>query len=188
MKGDIMTYETQRLVFRPWTMGDAEECFALSSDEHVGPPCGWQPHKTLEDTRQVLSNILINDHTYCIIEKASGRIVGNMGINPVYDSEKKRIEDERELGFWLGFPYWNQGYMTEAARGTIDYCFSRLNVKKLWCGYFSGNLASARVQEKCGFQHSYTKTVFWNALEKEVELNSGFLMREDWSEKHPSNA
>ena len=132
-------FETERLVFRPWTINDADACFALSSDEHVGPPCGWAPHKTIEETKEILESILINDHTYCIIEKKTGNIVGNMGIDNIHDKEKQVKEDEKELGFWLGYPYWNKGYMTEAVKGTIEYCFNQLKLKKLWCGYFSDN-------------------------------------------------
>ena len=95
-----MTYESERLMFRPWTVDDAEECFALSSDERVGPMCGWLPHKNVEETKAILEGVLINDHTFCIIEKSSGKIVGNMGIDYVYSEgeggKKVRVEDERE--------------------------------------------------------------------------------------------
>ena len=175
MKIDKYTYETERLGFRPWEMGDAEDCFELSSDERVGPPCGWEPNKTLEKTKEVLQNILINDHTFCIIEKETGRIIGNMGIDDIHDPDIGPKEGERELGFWLGYPYWNKGYMTEAVLGTIDYCFNVLGLSKLWCGYFSYNTASGRVQEKCGFKYAYTKENYKTRLGTEVDLIQNYL-------------
>ena len=177
MKENKYTYETERLGFRPWTIEDAEECFGLSSNEHVGPPCGWEPHKSLDETKEILQSILINDHTYCIIEKSSGKIIGNMGIDDIHDPDVEPRENERELGFWLGYPYWNKGYMTEAVKGTIEYCFNVLGLSKLWCGYFSYNAASGRVQEKCGFKHAYTKEHFKTRLGQEVELVQNYLER-----------
>ena len=174
-----MTYESERLYFRPWTIDDAEALLELSSDERVGPRCGWMPHKTLEESREILGKILVNDHTYCIIEKASEKIIGNMGIDYVYENddaeERVIVDDEKELGFWLGYPYWNKGYMTEAVKATIDYCFNELGMRKLWCGHFDDNHASARVQEKCGFKYDSTTVRFWQGLGKEVTLVDNYL-------------
>ena len=181
-----MTYETERLIFRPWRMSDAEELFPLAADEHVGPPCGWLPHICLDETKTILERILINDHTFCFIDKESGKIIGNIGIDDVHDDEMlERIKAEskgaplmeRELGFWVGYPYWNQGYMTEAVRGTIDYCFNVLGLTRLWCGNFSDNPASGHVQEKCGFKYEYTRKEFSQQLGKEVEIITRSLER-----------
>ena len=180
-----MTYETERLIFRPWTVEDAEECFALASDEHVGPPCGWLPHICLDETKSILERMLVNDHTFCFIEKSSGKIIGNMGIDELHDSEKTKdgnSEGEMELGFWVGYPYWNQGYMTEAVLGTMDYCFNSLGLTKLWCGNFSDNHASGRVQEKCGFKYEYTRKVFSQQLNKEVEIIQRSITKNEWKE------
>ena len=202
-----MTYETERLIFRPWRMDDAEELYTLAADEHVGPPCGWLPHVCLDETKSILERILINDHTFCFIDKTSGRIIGNIGIDDVHDPEmlerlKKEAEEkakepmysepeemtnkpaefgaeirnkkpallEKELGFWVGYPYWNKGYMTEAVLGTIDYCFDVLGLTRIWCGNFSDNPASGHVQEKCGFKYAYTRKEFSQQLGKEVEI------------------
>ena len=170
--------ETERLSFRPWTVDDVEECFELARDPHVGPPCGWQPHKDIEETKEVVKNILMNDHTYAIIEKSSGKIIGDISINPVYDSDKNVIEDQKEIGFWLGYPYWNQGYMSEALKGTVEYCFSDPGISRLWCEYFSDNPASGRVQRKCGFIHDSVKLVHWPALDEDKILIVGHLDRE----------
>lgn len=171
-------YETERLGFRNWNIDDAEECFLLAKDEHVGPRCGWLPHKTIEETKEILQNVLINEYTFCIIEKSSGKIIGSMGIENIHDPEIEVKENERELGFWLGYPYWNKGYMTEAVKGTIHYCFNVMGLSKLWCGHFSDNILSANVQKKCGFKYSHTKKRFIKALNQEVDLVQNYLERE----------
>ncbi|MFY9120271.1 MAG: GNAT family protein, partial [Syntrophomonadaceae bacterium] len=60
-------------------------------------------------------------------------------------------------GYWIGVPFWGQGLIPEAVNELIRYGFEDLNLQKLWCGYFSGNKQSQRVQEKCGFTYHHTK-------------------------------
>ena len=167
----MYTYETERLGFRLWNEKDADACFALASDEHVGPPCGWQPHKTPEESKSILKNVLMNEHTYCIIEKETGVIIGNIGIDEPHEGEGIEAgENERELGYWLGFPYWNKGYMTEAVKGTVNFCFDTLKIPRLWCGNFTDNPASGKVQEKNGFRYEKTISLYWDRLGKNVEM------------------
>ncbi len=63
---------------------------------------------------------------------------------------------EGEIGYWIGVPYWGQGLIPEAVRELLRYGFEDLNLSKIWCGYFDGNLKSKRVQEKCGFRYHHT--------------------------------
>lgn len=65
-------------------------------------------------------------------------------------------EDEAEIGYWIGVPFWGMGIIPEATQCLIDYAFNDLHLKKLWCGYFDGNEQSKRVQEKCGFHYCQT--------------------------------
>jgi RimJ/RimL family protein N-acetyltransferase len=57
-----------------------------------------------------------------------------------------------DVGYWLGIPYWGQGYATEAARAVIDHAFTALGYDALQAGARVTNPASRRVLEKCGFQ------------------------------------
>ena len=65
-------------------------------------------------------------------------------------------DNEAEIGYWIGEPYWNKGYATKATNLLMDFAFNQLGLNKLWCGYYDGNEASKRVQEKCGFKYQYT--------------------------------
>lgn len=55
------------------------------------------------------------------------------------------------IGFWLGRPYWGQGFMTAAARAMIGRIFAATDADAVYSGYFDGNLPSAAVQTKLGF-------------------------------------
>ena len=60
-------------------------------------------------------------------------------------------DDECELGYWLGEPFWGRGYMPEAAYALMKRGFDTLEVPHIWCGCYVGNKESKRVQEKLGF-------------------------------------
>ena len=56
-----------------------------------------------------------------------------------------------EVGYWVGKPYWNKGICTEALKLMLDYCIQVKHFENIWAGHFTGNPASGRVMEKCGF-------------------------------------
>lgn len=57
-----------------------------------------------------------------------------------------------EIGYWIGRPYWRQGFATEAARAVIEFGFTKGAVKRFTCCHFTDNPASGRVIEKLGFR------------------------------------
>ena len=63
---------------------------------------------------------------------------------------------EAEIGYWIGVPYWGNGYAPEAVRALLKRAFGELGMEKVWCGYYDGNEQSRAVQEKCGFVYDHT--------------------------------
>lgn len=51
--------ETERLILRPWEESDAEECYKYAKDPLVGPAAGWPVHTSVENTRQVIRDVLM---------------------------------------------------------------------------------------------------------------------------------
>ena len=60
-------------------------------------------------------------------------------------------ETEGAIGYWIGKPWWGQGFATEGAEALIKFCFRRLKLATLHCCHFDDNDASRRVIEKLGF-------------------------------------
>lgn len=58
-----------------------------------------------------------------------------------------------ELVYWIGKPYWGQGYITEAARKVLEFGFMYLGLERICVGCFTRNKVSARVIEKLGFTY-----------------------------------
>jgi RimJ/RimL family protein N-acetyltransferase len=65
--------------------------------------------------------------------------------------------DETEIGYWIGAPYWGQGFIPEAVHCLMRHAFDDLGMAAVWCGYFDGNEKSKRVSEKCGFRLHHTE-------------------------------
>ncbi len=148
-----MILETERLVLRPWAETDAEECYKYAKDPQVGPIAGWPVHTSVENSRQVIRDVLMVPETYAIVLKETGLPIGSIGLHHNDLAEK---DDEAELGYWLGVPYWGQGIVPEAARKLLRHAFEELNLARIWCGYYEGNEKSKRVQEKLGFKYQWS--------------------------------
>jgi RimJ/RimL family protein N-acetyltransferase len=151
-----MTFETERLILRAWNTEDAENLYKYAKDPKVGPIAGWPVHTSVENSRDIIINVLAVPETYAVCLKQDNKAIGSIGLLIGDKSNIKIHDDEAEIGYWIGVPFWGQGLIPEAVRCLMRYAFEELNIKKLWCGYFDGNEKSKRVQEKCGFQYQYT--------------------------------
>ena len=176
-----MVLETERLILRPWKESDAEECYLYAGDDRVGPVAGWPVHTSVENSRQIIKDVLAVPETYVIVLKETGLPIGSIGLHHNDLAEK---EDERELGYWLGVPYWGQGLVPEAAMEMLRHAFEDLNLARVWCAYYDGNEKSKRVQEKLGFKHQWTTENVPVPLMNEIRKGHVNLMtREDWQKR-----
>ena len=74
-----------------------------------------------------------------------------------------------ELGYWIGKPWWGQGFVTEAAEAVIRHAFKVARVPRITCCHFIDNAASARVIEKLGFRCVGVNKAFCLARNAEVQ-------------------
>ena len=148
--------ETERLILRKWTDADAESLFHYAKDPAVGPAAGWQPHQSVEESRNVIRNLLNGAECYTICEKGSDEAIGSIELRLNGHTDMTDRDDECELGYWLGKPFWGRGYMPEAAKEILRHGFEDLGMNVIWCGYYDGNQKSKRVQEKLGFTYHHT--------------------------------
>ena len=148
--------ETDRLFLRPWREQDAKYLYEYARDPDVGPAAGWPVHTSVENSRDIIRNVLAVPYTYAVCLKENDRPIGSIGLKMGDATDLTDREDECELGYWVGKPYWGQGIIPEAARELLQYAFTKLSMKKVWCGYYDGNEKSHRVQEKLGFVYHHT--------------------------------
>lgn len=156
MKEELYDNRDGTAFLRPWEDADAAELYELAKDPKVGPAAGWPPHTSAQYSLGIIHDILSEPENCAVISRETGKIIGCTGLMVGEASHLKLSGREAEIGYWLGVPYWGQGYMSEAVRGIIEYSFGTLGLQKLWCVYYEGNERSWHVQKACGFQYQRT--------------------------------
>ena len=110
-----------------------------------------------------------------------GTPIGNISV--VRLSEKS---EHAELGYCMGYAYWNKGFMPEAAKAVIDYLFAEIGVNRVGISHAVKNPASGRVAQKCGLTFEGTKREYFKTFEGEfLDISDYGILRSEWEkEKH----
>ena len=176
-----MVLNTERLMLRKWTEADAESLFEYAKDPEVGPIAGWPPHTNKDESLNVIKNVFNGAECYAICEKGNNEAIGAIELKLNGSTDMTNRNDECELGYWLGKPFWGKGYMPEAAREIIRHAFEELGMTTIWCGYYEGNYKSKRVQEKLGFIYHHTCEEVAVPLMNEVRVgHTNYMTKEQW--------
>ena len=173
-----MTFETERIILRPWAEDDAEELYEYAKDSDVGPMAGWPVHTSVENSREIIRTVLSVPETYAVCLKEIGKPIGSIGL---HRNDLAETEDEYELGYWIGKPFWGQGLIPEASREILRYAFENLGMNRIWCGYYDGNEKSRKVQVKLGFEYQRKTEGIEVKLLNEVRAgHSNLMTKERW--------
>jgi RimJ/RimL family protein N-acetyltransferase len=167
---------TARLRLRAPQRDDAPAIAALANDRRIAENTARIPHPyTLTDAEGFLHYLEENEtETAFAITLANDALIGICGV---------RVQPRKapEIGYWLGAPYWGNGYATEAARAVIDYAFEDLGLERLESGARLSNPASRRVLEKCGFQWSGVTLLRIHAIASSAPVDRFRLDRGLWA-------
>ena len=147
--------KTERLLLRRWEDSDAENLYEYAKDPDVGPIAGWPPHQSVDESRNVIRNVFQGKEAYAICLKTDEKAIGAIELKLNGHTDMTDRDDECELGYWLGKPFWGQGIMPEAVKEILRHAFEEIGMTKVWVGYYEGNSKSRRVQEKCGFRYQW---------------------------------
>jgi len=179
-----MELTTKRLLLRSWQESDAESLYEYAKDPRVGPIAGWPVHTSVENSREIIREVLSAEETYAVCLKETGKAVGSIGLMVGKASNLNLSDTEGEIGYWIGVPFWGQGLIPEAVRELLRHGFEDLGLNKIWCGYFEGNTKSKRVQKKCGFIYHHTnKDIDWKLMGDVRTEHITCMSREDWDLK-----
>lgn len=143
--------ETERLVLRSFTLADAPEVQRLAGDRDIASTTLSIPHPYLpgmaEQWIQSHHESYQNGHTinFAIVLHPGAPLIGSIGLHNIHPANCRA-----ELGYWIGKPYWNHGYCTEAARAVLQYAFGVLGLNRIFATHVLRNPASGRVMQKLG--------------------------------------
>lgn len=145
------TLTTERLRLRPFRGGDAPRVRTLAGAREVAENTLTIPHPYPEGAAEewiATHPVKWAEGTLVAfaMEHPEDGVIGAIGL--VITREHRR----GELGYWVGIPWWNQGYATEAVRAILAYGFDGLELNRIWARHFTRNPASGRVMEKAGMR------------------------------------
>jgi RimJ/RimL family protein N-acetyltransferase len=174
------TLQTRRLSLRPFELTDGEEVRRLAGDRAIADTTLLIPYPY--EVGMAEEWILTRrpkfeageEIVFAVVLRGSGGLIGAMGL--VIEGKFHRAE----IGYWIGRPYWGNGYCTEAGQAVLEYGFQSLNLNRIHAYHFKRNPASGRVMRKIGMKHegsSPQHVMKWGVFE-DVELYG--ILRSDW--------
>lgn len=143
----MILFQSKRLLFRQFTLDDAELIYDLNSDPEVVKYV-HEPATTMENAPEVLRDIILPQYKsglgrWAVFLKYTNEFIGWCGLKYLAES------NEIDLGYRFKKKYWGNGYASEAASTCISYAFEHLEVQKIIARAHIDNLASLKVIEKC---------------------------------------
>jgi RimJ/RimL family protein N-acetyltransferase len=171
---------TQRLVLRPFALDDALAVQVLAGAREVAETTLHIPHPYPAGAAEqwIATHPVTLDAgtgvTYAITDADTGVVIGAVGltITPAHA--------HAELGYWLGVPYWNRGYCTEAATALVDFAFTRLGLHRVQAHYLTRNPASGRVMQKLGMRSEGVSRQAVRKNDRFEDLEMYAILADEW--------
>lgn len=170
---------TDRLLLRPYSIGDFDALREIDSDPEVTRYRSRQvitaemTRDFIRDYEQVMAVKRPARYGFVVVLRDTDRVIGQCGVTR---------EGERKAFIWysLNRRYWGHGYITEAARAVVDVGFTQWDVERILANCHPANIGSVRVMEKIGMTR-YTPNIadgVHEALLKQVNYG---IDRADWT-------
>lgn len=146
-----MIFKTQNLILRHWKEDDAYELYNHAKNSNIGPIAGWPPHKSVENSLEVIQTILRKDETYAVT--LDGQIIGCVSLLIYPDGNHYWGDNNAELGYWIAEEFWGNNYAYIASKRLLKHAFHDLKLNKIFAAFKKSNYQSKRVLEKLGFKY-----------------------------------
>ena len=172
--------ETARLRLRGFRPDDAETVEALAGNIAIarttlniphpyepGMALGWI--STHQDEFQNGTGVV-----FAITDKHRHTLMGAIGLVIV------RPHARAELGYWIGEPYWGNGYCTEAALEMLSFGFETLKLHRITASHFVSNPASGRVMQKIGMRQEGLRPQHYIKWDEFIDAAQYGILRSDW--------
>lgn len=173
-EASIPVLETERLVLRAPRLEDAKIVAELANDRRIAENTLRIPHPyRLADAEAFVASVNKGGEIAFLITH-QGEPIGACGLAQIDGPAP-------DLGYWLGVPFWGNGYGTEAVRAIIDHAFTDLGYEALQAGARVTNPASRRVLEKCGFQWTGVGLYRISAIKSSAPIDRFRLDRGIWA-------
>ncbi len=178
------TLQTSRLTLRPFKMADAPAVHRLLATREIAEMTANIPHPYEDGMAEewILSHTSAREDdegaSFAITlrgeESLTPTLCGAMGISI------NAAHQHAELGYWIGVPYWNKGFATEAGIAVLHYAFAELNLNRVFASHYTKNPASGRVMQKIGMRYEGLQRQHRLKWENFEDLALYGILRDDW--------
>ena len=174
------TLRTDRLILREFAMADVPELHRIAQAREVARTMLRHPHPYEEGMAEEWIKGLRplfesgKGTTFAVTLREGGSLIGTVSLYTRAPDGTAVLGEEGTglLGFWLGVPYWNKGYATEAVAEVVRYGFVERGLRRIRAKYFGSNAVSGRVLRKVGMIHMGTRPNYyekWGKAEDQEE-------------------
>lgn len=174
--------KTDRLLLRKFQLSDAPDVQRLAGAKEVAAGT-FLPHPYEDGMAEQWITDQQRAHeggtavSFALTLADSATFIGSISLDMVQSHRHAR------LGYWLGVPYWNHGYGTEAVTAVLAYGFGQLNLNRIYAPHFLGNTASGRVLQKVGMTYEGRMREHYVRFDRFVDLELYGMLQRDFTER-----
>jgi len=184
---------TPRLCLRPYSLADAGRVQELAGDKRIAATTAVIPHPypdgAAEQWISTHENAAANQDYIWAVTLAgtrtpgreldrtdTGHLIGTVGVGRNAAPEHAR----GVLGYWIGVPYWNKGFATEATRALLKWAFGRNEFHRVTAWHLTKNPASGRVMQKLGMTCEGTLRQHFNKWGEFHDVTCYGILADEW--------
>lgn len=145
------TLATERLLLRPFQITDAMQVQRLAGNPNVATMTSNIPHPFAEGEAENWIAAHATDWQlgsaaiFAVCLRSNAELIGAVGLMNIY-------QGDAELGYWIGEPYWGQGFASEAVDAVIGFGITNMELKRIHANHLSRNPASGKVLRNAGLE------------------------------------
>lgn len=152
MRSGLPVIETPRLILREINEKDCEDMYEYAHLSFIGPEAGWEPHRNISDTKEVIRMFMRKKiygqlGVFAVVLKESNKMIGTCELHSYFP------EFKAELGYTINPAFWGHGFAVEASKRMISWGFEDLHLCRIECMCFPENKQSRRVCEKLNLRY-----------------------------------
>lgn len=169
------TLDTQRLLLRPFTVDDIPQLLPLIGAREIAATTRNIPHPySRADAEKFIGADHGSDLNVAIVRRADGQLIGGGILRP------EARDASAEVGYWIGVPYWRNGFASEAAGELIRYGFEDLKLHRVYAFHSGNNPASGKVLQKLGMKHEGTMRQHQRKWGEYLDIEVYGLLKAEW--------
>lgn len=174
------TLITSRLILRPFILNDAPDVHHFVSAVEVASMSASMPHPYREGMAEqwiAMQGPMFEEGrgiVWALTLRDNQALCG--AINLLIDT----AHHNAEIGYWIGLPFWNRGYATEATKVALNYGFATLHLHRIYASHLGRNPASGRVMQKSGMRYEGCLRQHFLKWDVYEDVHYYGLLRDEW--------